>query len=183
MVGWVFVGGRDLASGFKYGNSGSVYYGWLPVYKKTTAYSADQCLQACKDDNDGKCQSVIFTASKNECFLNDFGKGTPLPFVRSSSYAVVSDCGTPKANSNCFKSGEFITSPLSHGNAYSFEDCKNNCQSSNKCQVRMLLNSPSLASHCENFLFFYLFLVFFLGPSTQILWPYGIRRDMGLRWQ
>ena len=71
----------------------SVYYGWLPVYKRTTAYSADQCLQNCKDDNDGKCQSVIFTASKNECVLNDFGndKGKPNPRVENSAYAVVSE--------------------------------------------------------------------------------------------
>ena len=143
---WIVIppfGRTDLASGVKYGNA--VRYGRLPVYKLKDAKTQDQCLKVCRDD--GKCQSVSLTA--NLCVLNDFGneEGKLLEGVRNSFYAVVSDCCSEMKPP---KSGAYITAPYTYGN-YDFEYCKNSCRNSNQCKVRMLLNSPSLVSHYENF--------------------------------
>ena len=78
---------------------------------------------------------------------------------------------------------------MAPGTAYNFEDCKNSCQNSNQCKVRILLNSQSLASHCENFLYFYLFQYFswvqarlFCGRyGSEGTWDYISGIDTGIK--
>ena len=139
--------GRGINIG--YGTRYSFAKNYIYVSGAEFVSSKENCIRACKDQSWCKSVNLITEYGTKTCILNHFDDGEKLSTSDpgsnalkkfNPSFAIVRNCALdPKVNSNCFKSGAFITAPYSYSK--SFDQCKNDCQSSSKCQVRTLLKS------------------------------------------